>query len=279
MSTELDKTSEHTLSSIPRNEEDSPSRPNFVQVKAWGTRRLLVDKYGVPLLAETSEDAFAHSYQIKYNLWFASHHGGYYLQEAAEHSTQHHQETRSRGEIERQLEILREKYDEQSTQIQFLQTRNAELRQSAAELRKAVARETQKFDQMQGNCVGVQQTVDKLVDSLIERGKASDCLISGFISRPDSHLRMTESYEGIVEDVDGDKVLVVYDVNGKIVEQTYEKSQFIDGRLPDVGTRLAVFVNVAEVQSKPVESGVEETKPRDEPANARRKPLRGTIEF
>ena len=90
---------------------------------------------------------------------------------------------------------------------------------------------------------------------------------------------MTESYEGIVMDVDGDKVLVVYDVNGDIVEQTYEKSQFIDGRLPDVRTRLAVFVNVAEVQSKPVESGVEETKHRDESANTRRKPLSGTIEF
>ena len=90
---------------------------------------------------------------------------------------------------------------------------------------------------------------------------------------------MVESYEGVVEHMHGDKVIVVYEIDGGIVEQTYEKSQFMDGVLPEIGTRLAVFVNVAEVQSKPVEPSAEETERSDEKASDQRKALSGPTEF
>ena len=108
--------------------------------------------------------------------------------------------------------------------------------------------ETQRYDQLLADYSELQKQhaklndrIEKLIDCLNDRAKANDCLQSTLISRMDGRLRMAESYEGVVEDVHGDKVLVVYDVNGKIIEQTYEKSQFLDGRLPDVGTRLAVL--------------------------------------
>ena len=146
-------------------------------------------------------------------------------------------------------------------------------------LREEFRRLLADYSELQKQHAKLNDRIEKLIDCLNDRAKANDCLQSTLISRMDGRLRMAESYEGVVEDVHGDKVLVVYDVNGKIIEQTYEKSQFLDGRLPDVATRLAVFVNVAEVQTKPVESGVEETEPRDDPAATRRKPLSGTIKF
>lgn len=93
------------------------------------------------------------------------------------------------------------------------------------------------------------------------------------------HVRMAESYEGIVEDVDGDRVVVVYDVRGAIVEQTYERGQFIDGHLPDVGTRLAVFVNVVEIQPDPAGPWEEASDSRHDPALGRRKSIKGRVVF
>lgn len=67
----------------------------------------------------------------------------------------------------------------------------------------------------------------------------------------DAKLRMFESYEGVVKHADDDQVVVVYEVEEDLVEQTYIAKQFIDGKLPEVGDRLAVFVYVAQL---PVES-------------------------
>ena len=211
--------------------------------------------------------------------FLAHHHSSLFLEEPAEALPRHQAGLEEKKARERQIEILRTERDNFATQSQFLQSRVSELRRTAA-------RETQRYDQLLADYSELQKQhaklndrIEKLIDCLNDRAKANDCLQSTLISRMDGRLRMAESYEGVVEDVHGDKVLVVFDVNGKIIEQTYEKSQFLDGRLPDVATRLAVFVNVAEVQTKPVESGVEETEPRDDPAATRRKPLSGTIKF
>ena len=57
-----------------------------------------------------------------------------------------------------------------------------------------------------------------MIDCLNERARANDCLQSILISRMRSHLRMTESYEGVVEDKHDNTVVVVYEVNGRIIE-------------------------------------------------------------
>ncbi|GAC1464666.1 MAG: hypothetical protein NVSMB9_03590 [Isosphaeraceae bacterium] len=220
------------------------------------------------------------SERIKQAILYITHHGGASAHEfLTEQPQRPHPESQIREARDKQLAIITKERDEISTQNQLLQSR-------VSELRRASARETQRYDQLLANyselqreCARLCERNDKLVDCLNERAKANDRLQSTLICKVESRLRMTESYEGVVEDVDGDTVLLVYDVDGKIVEQTYERSQFINGRLPDVGTRLIVYVNVAEVQLDPIESVAEEMEPRDEPALGRRKPLSGKVKF
>jgi hypothetical protein len=87
-----------------------------------------------------------------------------------------------------------------------------------------------------------------------------------------NRVKIAETYEGeVVRHLHGDGVLVAYDVNGNIYEQTYEKSQFIDGRLPSVGAHLIVCTTIIEIESQP-----ERTENNEEGSP---KPLEGVIEF
>lgn len=79
---------------------------------------------------------------------------------------------------------------------------------------------------------------------------------------------MNETYEGQVEYVGEDTVVVVYNVEGSLVEQTYLKKQFLDGKLPELGACLRITVVVTEFEP--------ELPPYDEiekPTN--RRPLTG----
>jgi hypothetical protein len=264
---------------------DVPEKPESLRAEeyeAWLLSNMWLKQQTFFFPVRTEKAKLALSDKTRRVIYFlAHHHSSLFLEEPAEALPRHHAGLEEKEARERQIEILRTERDKFATQSQFLQSRVSELRRTAA-------RETQRYDQLLADYSELQKQyaklndrIEKLIDCLNDRAKANDCLQSTLFSRMDGRLRMAESYEGVVEDVHGDKVLVVYDVNGKIIEQTYEKSQFLDGRLPDVATRLAVFVNVAEVQTKPVESGVEEkeTQPRDDPAATRRKPLSGTIKF
>ncbi len=78
---------------------------------------------------------------------------------------------------------------------------------------------------------------------------------------------MTETYEGQVDHVGENTAVVVYNVNGNLVEQTYVRSQFINGRLPEVGTCVRVSVVVTEFEPE---------LPPDEPEKpTNRRPLTG----
>ncbi len=63
-------------------------------------------------------------------------------------------------------------------------------------------------------------------------------------------LRMFESYEGVVKYADDDQVIVVYEVDGELVEQNYVPKQFMAGKLPKVGDALAVFVHIAQLPDR-----------------------------
>lgn len=82
-----------------------------------------------------------------------------------------------------------------------------------------------------------------------------------------------ESHEGRVEHVADNSVVVVYNVNGNVVEQTYERKQFLNGKLPKIGTCIRTSVVVVEYDP-PI--------PQDEPGQDKptsRKPLEGPINF
>ena len=59
---------------------------------------------------------------------------------------------------------------------------------------------------------------------------------------------MTQRYEGIVEHVYEDQVVVVYDVDGSVIEHQYTRKQFVDQVLPKVGARLSVEIVVTEIR-------------------------------
>jgi hypothetical protein len=53
-----------------------------------------------------------------------------------------------------------------------------------------------------------------------------------------------ETYEGYVVEVSEEGVLVRYDVGDDVVEQFYRKEQFLPGKIPAAGNRIAVRVEV-----------------------------------
>ena len=77
-----------------------------------------------------------------------------------------------------------------------------------------------------------------------------DRLVTSITGQPFSandKIRMFESYEGVVKHADDEHVVVVYEVEEDLVEQTYVAKQFVDGKLPKVGDCLAVFVQVIQL--------------------------------
>jgi hypothetical protein len=97
-------------------------------------------------------------------------------------------------------------------------------------------------------------------------------------ARAEGRLRMWESYRGAVVDVHGDTVLVQYDVNGSVIEQTYERSQFLAGRLPSVGDELEVHVIVADARPLAADPDPEEEH-SDDLSSPRRQPLSEPTNF
>jgi hypothetical protein len=82
---------------------------------------------------------------------------------------------------------------------------------------------------------------------------------------------INETYEGQVEHVSDNVAIVVYNVNGELIEQTYVKSQFIGNKFPEVGTCVRVSVVVTEFEPE---------LPPDEPEKpSHRTPLTGPEEL
>ena len=65
--------------------------------------------------------------------------------------------------------------------------------------------------------------------------------------------------------VDENSVVVTYSVKDEYVDQTYGKEQFIGGRSPKKGDRLAIYVHVAEMpkqQDGPTSASSPDEQPR-----------------
>jgi hypothetical protein len=62
--------------------------------------------------------------------------------------------------------------------------------------------------------------------------------------RGDDHVLAREAFEGTVLEVTDEEVLVQYDTGDDLVEQCYRKDQFLPGKVPAAGDRIAVDVVV-----------------------------------
>jgi hypothetical protein len=82
---------------------------------------------------------------------------------------------------------------------------------------------------------------------------------------------MSETYRGVVVDASESQVIVQYDVNGDVVEQTYQRDQFIGQQLPELGTWVTVRVTLVESSPPLVEEVLGHGSLGDEPETRRRK--------
>lgn len=163
-----------------------------------------------------------------------------------------------------------------------LRARVTQLESRVSSLVRIVRRQEHLRDMLRwskGRRKRLEARVNELARLLDEGAKTIDQLQSAVTARVDTRLRMCQSYEGDVVDVYGDRVVVVYDVDGNVVEQTYERSQFVDGRLPEVDTDLVVHVIVSDAEPRADGTASEEDAQRDEVPGSRREPLSGPTVF
>jgi len=177
-------------------------------------------------------------------------------------------EERGAPRVERdEVEGLKRERDTLFVQNQMLQSR-------VQEERRAAARATRMHDQLLAR-------FDKLLSSMTDRDKAVHVLQQILLAREAGTLRMFEAHEGRVEQVEGDRVVVVFETDDDIIEQVYERSQFVDGKLPQVGERLTVFVHGA-VRPGQTGQGTEQAPKsgeQHEPARRRKNLVTGPYEF
>ena len=102
-------------------------------------------------------------------------------------------------------------------------------------------------------------------------------MVTKMACEEDGLIRMHESYDGQVQHVGENTALVLFDVDGQLVEQTYEKEQFKDGKLPAPGTCVRVLVFVVEYEPKSPSIDEPERATSDKPSQ--RKSLTGPVEF
>jgi hypothetical protein len=112
-----------------------------------------------------------------------------------------------------------------------------------------------------------------------DRVPEADHALQGLlIAESEGRMRMVESHEGVVMQVDDDHVVVTYQIDDEYLDQTYRKEQFIGGRLPKKGDRLVIYVHVAEL---PKERDREKTAGAapDEQRRHRKRAVRPPREF
>jgi DNA repair exonuclease SbcCD ATPase subunit len=197
----------------------------------------------------------------------------------ADHRSAADPESAAKEVHDEEIARLTRELDALSAQNQALQSRVADLQQDAVrEVRRYNDLVSVNHDSEKRQATH-QARIDELVQRLDERAKANDRLQAALVARTEERIRMSESYQGVVVDVNGDRVTVVYDVNGSIVEQTYERGQFLEERLPELDTELVVHVIVAEIESRADEPVSGQEEHRDEVSPSRRRPLTGPVVF
>ena len=155
------------------------------------------------------------------------------------------------------------------SQVEILQSQVEMLKSRVAQECRSAAKAIQLHEQLQAHHDSVQ---NKMLDGLKQRDDASNVLQAALVGKADGRLRMAESYLGEVIYVSEDCVVVVFDVEGELVEQTYNRKQFLDGRLPEKRDRLAAYVHIAKLPAEeevPID-GITASDAADKPRKPRK---------
>jgi len=181
-------------------------------------------------------------------------------------------------EVEWPAGSAQDRLDASQEEIEDLRIRNERLRSLVAQERRVATHQGQTNEELLSHVKAQQATLDEMVRTLGEMAKANDSLQRALAARDDERLRMFERHEGVVMHVDGDSVVVTYSIKDEYVDQTYRKEQFIGGRLPKKGDRLAIYVHVAEVP-KPQDREPTSAPSPDEQRRHRKAAIRPPREF
>ncbi|HUT95280.1 MAG TPA: hypothetical protein VMY37_37850 [Thermoguttaceae bacterium] len=163
-------------------------------------------------------------------------------------------------------------------EVADLRIRNERLRSLVAQERRVATHQGQTNEELLSHVKAQQATLDEMVNTLGEMAKANDSLQRALAGRDDERLRMFERHEGVVMHVDEHSVVVTYSIKDDYVDQTYRKEQFVGGRLPKKGDRLAIYVHVAEVP-KPQDREPTSAPSPDEQRRHRKAAIRPPREF
>lgn len=181
--------------------------------------------------------------------------------------------TQERPSSESDEETLRRVQQERDT----LRVENELLKSRVAEQRRAVARETRRYDQLLQELTKLREQGDDLISYAGRRTHALDTTASLLLQQTSCQVKMVEVLEGLVEHVHGDSVTVVFDVDDDVWEHIYRRDQFVDGRLPSQGENLTVCVHV--LRGLLEGSQKDEADDFDEWEGYEPKKVKGPIEF
>ena len=145
--------------------------------------------------------------------------------------------------VRNQIEPREERFYEVEVQApanryKELELENGRLKTRVAELQRSLNREIQRFDQGSTR-------FDDVLGLLHEANKANNALQAVLIARTDGRLRMFETYDGVVKQADDEEIVVLFEIEDELIEQTYKREQFVGGRLPSPSDRFTVYVHGA----------------------------------
>jgi len=158
------------------------------------------------------------------------------------------------------------------SQVKILTSQVEMLKSLAGQERRTAAKATQQYDQLQAHHDAFQTEV---LDRLAQGDAARTRLQAALVGKADGRLCMAESYQGEVMHVSGDSVVVVFEIEGDLVEQTYNRKQFLDSRLPEKGDRLAAYVHIVILPAKEEKNVDEITSSHD--VDKPRKPRKNVV--
>jgi carbon storage regulator len=119
--------------------------------------------------------------------------------------------------------------------------RTGETEQNDRILQATVERLTRERDQLSDK-------YHRVLDDLINAKRELLGLRDALADSDKTNIRMVEYYEGVVRHCDVNEVVVAYEVENDVIEQTYQRDQFIDGNLPELSDHLSVLVRVASLR-------------------------------
>jgi hypothetical protein len=145
---------------------------------------------------------------------------------------------------DRELQALQRELDRLGRENRALRSELVEMKETAARLCEESERLTRRCHQIAIDASELKALREENVRCSMSMHRPQAILSA----REDSRLRISESHEGVVADVKGDRATVVYNVDGTIVAQTYGRHRFLDGRMPETEDRLIIYVNVVQVE-------------------------------